>query len=115
MIANGLSGVSPQETEWYLDASSFERIQLIVLDLLIYLFAMRLDNKLLLYVAPNIGPKAVEADAMSLDWNRWTSIYLFPPTNLLLKALAKLRSFRGTAALVAPNGPTVVDFLSFRS
>ena len=44
-------------------------------------------------------------DALSLDWNQWNQIYLFPPFNLLMKVLNKLRSFKGTAALIAPYWP----------
>ena len=42
------------------------------------LFATAENHQLPLYVAPNIDQKAVGVDAMSLDWNQWEVIYLFP-------------------------------------
>ena len=38
---------------------------------------------------------------MGLDWNQWDRVYLFPPVNLLMKVLHKLRTFKGKVALVA--------------
>ncbi|XP_068209012.1 uncharacterized protein [Palaemon carinicauda] len=73
---------------------------------LIDLFATSDNKKLPRYMAPYEDPLAEAVDAMSLDWNGWTCIYLFPPTNLPLKVLNKLRSFQGTAALMAPKWPT---------
>ena len=105
VTADSLSRSKPLETEWSLDEKSFCFIQSQVPKLQVDLFATSNNNKLPRYVAPNLDPNAVGTDAMSLDWNRWTHIYLFPPVNLLLKVLDKLRSFKGTAALVAPYWP----------
>ena len=74
------------------------------------LFATAENHQLPLYVAPNIDQKAVGADAMSLDWNQWEVIFLFPPMNLMLKVLDKLRTFRGIVALVAPLWPKSIWF-----
>ena len=103
--ADALSRTAPLESEWTLDIPSFNFILELVPTLQIDLFATSANHLLPLYVAPNVDPKAVATDALSLDWNRWQSIYLFPLQKLLLKVLHKLRSFKGTAALVAPLWP----------
>ena len=103
VIADSLSRDSPQETEWSLDMTSFQEITSVVPDLQVDLFATSFNNKLPLYVAPNLDPLAVAVDSLNLDWNQWQKIYLFPPFNTLLKVLEKLRSFQGTAVLVAPR------------
>ena len=66
------------------------------------LFATAGNHQLPLYVAPNIDHQAAGVDALSLNWNQWERIYIFPPMNLMLKVLDKLKTFRGTAAVVAP-------------
>merc|ERR1712030_10935 len=66
------------------------------------LFATR-DNALLpKFVSPCPDPLAVGMDAFSLDWNRWRSIYLFPPMPCLHQVLRLLVDFRGSGFLIAP-------------
>ncbi|XP_066978322.1 uncharacterized protein [Macrobrachium rosenbergii] len=105
VIADSLSRTTPLESEWSLDKKSFAWIYLQVPGLQLDLFATESNHKLPCYVAPNLDPLASSTDAMTIDWNRWQRIYLFPPVNLLMKVLHKLRSFRGRVALVAPNWP----------
>ena len=47
----------------------------------------------------------IEINAMSIGWNRWEMVYLFPPATLLPQVLAKLEDFRGRGVLVAPFYP----------
>ena len=105
MTADALSRDAPLESEWSLDNESFCFIQSQVPDLQIDLFATAGNNKLPLYIAPNVDPRAVGVDAMSIDWNQWNKIYIFPPVNLMMKVLDKLRTFKGVAAIVAPLWP----------
>ena len=63
----------------------------------INLFATESNLKLPSYVAPNLVTLAFASNALSVDWNQWEAIYLFPPVNLLLKVLHKL--------LQGPNSP----------
>ena len=58
-----------------------------------------------LYVVPKVDPLIMRTDALSLDLNQWKNIYMFPPFNLMVKVLNKLRTFKGTAAIVAPLWP----------
>ena len=95
-------GMPPLESEWMLDKMLFSFIQKTVPNLQIDLFATGENHQLPLYVSPNVDPRAVATDAMSLNWNQWQRIYLFLPVNLLMKVLEKLRSYQGKVALVAP-------------
>ena len=88
-----------------LDKVSFSLILSKVPDLQIDLFATRENHQLPLYVSPNVDPYAIATDALSLNWNQWHHIYLFPPVNLLMKVLEKLRTYQGKVALVAPMWP----------
>ena len=69
------------------------------------LFTTSTNHQLPAYIAPNVDPGAAGMDALSIDWNRWKKTYMFPPVNLPMKALDKLRTFQGTAAIVAPLWP----------
>ena len=62
-------------------------------------------HQLPLYVAPKVDPLTAGTDALSLDWNQWKNIYMFPRFNLMVKVLDKLRTFKGTAAIAAPLWP----------
>ena len=105
VIADSLSRTTPLESEWFLDTLSFQWVLQKVPDLQVDLFATKRNFKIPAYVSPNVDPLAVATDSLALDWNAWQKIYLFPPFNLLLKTLHKLRSFKGTVALIAPMWP----------
>ena len=107
VLADQGSRRAPLPREWSLDRRSFKwllrqalrhRIPSPQVDL----FATRYNAKLTTFVSPVPDPLAVEVNAMSLDWNRWQSIYLFPPVNLLSRILPLLWSFKGKGILVAP-------------
>ena len=105
VVADSLSRDKAIESEWEIDNKTFSLIQKHVPNLQIDLFATEFNRKLQTYIAPTIDPKSAGMDALAMDWNQWSAIYLFPPFNLMMKVLAKLRSFKGTAALVAPLWP----------
>ena len=111
VIADSLSRFAPLESEWSLDDKSFQWILSRVRDLQVDLFATEYNHKLKCYVALNLDPQAFATDALSLDWNQWDSIYLFPPINCLLRVLHKLRTFKGKLALIAPNWPKTIGSL----
>jgi hypothetical protein len=70
-------------------------------------FAHNKNNKLPAFVAME-GPLAQGAaalDAFSLDWATGPP-YLFPPVQLLLRLLAKVRDEKARAVLVAPKWPS---------
>ena len=102
-IADALSRPNPIPTEWTLDKSSFQHILLHFPHLQVDLFATRLNHQLPMFVSPLPDHLAIAQDAMVVDWNKWQSIYLFPPVNLLRQVLVKLKSFKGLAVVVAPE------------
>ncbi|XP_068222133.1 uncharacterized protein [Palaemon carinicauda] len=113
VTVDALSRFTPTESEWSLDTGSSSFILRQVPELQNDLFATSGNKKIPRYVAPCEDPLGEALDAMSLDWNRWTRIYLFPPSNLLLKVLNRLRSFQGTAVIVAHKWPMTIWFLYY--
>ena len=105
VIADALSRQKPQEGEWSLDPASFQEILKTYPTLQVDLFATRENHKLPLFVTPYHDPTAVARDALSLDWNKFSNLYLFPPTSLILKVLTQLSQFQGEAVLIAPFWP----------
>ena len=105
VLADALSRGSPIGTEWSLDRRTFNRILSLRPAPEIDLFATEQNHQLPLYASPIPDQNAVGRDALSLDWNTWQTIYLFPPTSIMAKVLQKLEGFRGTAYLVAPRWP----------
>ena len=103
VVADALSRGSIQQTEWSLDLQSFHFVTTKVPSLEIDLFATRENHKLRTYCSPDLDPGATATDALSVEWNRWEYIYLFPPISIIQKVLVKLRSFQGLAALIAPH------------
>ena len=71
------------------------------------MFATRQNAQLPKFISLMSDHQAVACNALSLDWNQWDQIYLFPPVNLLLKVLMKLKEFKGTAILIAPEWQNV--------
>lgn len=63
------------------------------------------------YVSPNLDSQATARDAFLQDWDKWRTIYLFPPLSQISKVLSKLLTFKGTAYLTAPKWPNRHWFL----
>ena len=63
------------------------------------------------FVSPCPDPLAVAIDALSMDWEIWQVIYLFPPFQLLEIVVDRLTSFTGRGFLVAPFWPTASWFV----
>jgi hypothetical protein len=68
------------------------------------LFASRLNHQLPLYVSRHPEPGAMEVDAMTLQWNRWTS-FIHAPIIMLPRILKRIREDQATCLLIAPNWP----------
>lgn len=68
-----------------------------------------------LYCSLVMDPQAVRVDAFLEDWSNWDCLYLFPPHQMILRALRKMDSFRGRAFYVAPFWPNQPCFLCFSS
>ena len=115
VLADALSRDRVISTEWALSKETFRAISRAHPDMEVDLFATRDNRQLPLFVSPFQDPKAIATDAFRVDWNRWRSVYLYPPTCLILKALDKLRSFRGKAVMIAPFWPTSPFFMPLKS
>ena len=105
MVADGLSRNSPLPSEWSLDEASFRLVCLREFVPEIDLFATRENRKVPRYISPVPDPHAEGVDAFTFPWSRWGSIYLFPPTNLLLRVLVLLQHYQGHALLITPSWP----------
>ena len=107
------SQTSPIPTEWSLDRRTFRwllgqarrhglpRPQ-------VDLFATRHNAQLSDFVSPVPDDWAVEVNALSLDWDVWTLVYLFPPVNILNRLLPHLWRSRAEASwlhLFTPRPP----------
>ena len=74
------------------------------------LFATRYNHKCPTFISPVPDPLALEADALSLDWEGW-SAYAYPHHQIMTKVLAKFRATQSCRLiLVAPLWPTQLWF-----
>ena len=74
------------------------------------LFASPSNHKLPLWFSRSRCDGASGADAFTQSWTGW-SIYAFPPRNLLLKTLLKIRADKVEEAIViAPHWPKRIWF-----
>ena len=109
-----LSRGCPVPTEWTLDDQSFGWLQDVWGPFEVDLFATEENRKLPVFVSPYLDTKAAGHNALLLDWNRWQNIYLFPPVKLLPLVISKLREYKGSGVLIAPNWPRAKWFLPLR-
>ena len=102
VLADQGSRPDPISTEWALDPETFSWLCSLNSTPQVDLFATRENHQLPLYVSPCPDPGAAEVNAFSIQWDRWDSIYLFPPVPLLHKVSSLLLQYRGQGVLVAP-------------
>ena len=65
------------------------------------LFATPYNAKLPSFVSPFPHPRAWGVDALTIEWNVWEEIYLFPPHSLLKEVLLKLQDYENLAVVIA--------------
>ena len=107
VLADQLSRGVELSTEWSLAEEDFQMIWNRYPKLQVDLFATSLNNKLQTFISPCPDKRAAAVDALSTPWDSWDHLYLFPPTNLISKALAKLTtSTFKNAVLITPDTPT---------
>ena len=107
VIADQLSRKEALSTEWSLPTRVFRKILKKFPKLQVDLFATHLNNQLKMYVSPCPDQEAIAVDAMTIPWNRWDHLYLYPPTTMIPKVLAKLTESKiKSAILITPEMPT---------
>ena len=99
VLADQLSRVGPISTEWTLSQEVFNNLNA-QLNCKIDLFATKWNHKLPMYASPCPDQNALFVDAFSRDWGRFKTVFLFPPTPLVSKVLAKLKSDKVETALL---------------
>ena len=106
VLADQGSRHRPVPTEWSLDWETFAWVSNLAPPFQVDLFATWENALLPQYVSPCPDDSALEVNAFSLDWNLWTSIYLFPPMNCLLDVVNRLQEYKGSGVLIAPFWPS---------
>ena len=101
VVADGLSRDVALPSEWELDLRDWNLIHKCFPQIEIDLMASPFNCRIKQFVSPFPHPRAVSVNALTIDWNRWETIYIFPPHALLKEVILKLHSFKGTAILVA--------------
>ena len=77
-----------QSTEWSLHPQVFKQICLKWFTPHVDLFTTRLNHKVPLYVSPVPDQKALDIDALNINWSGLTA-YAYPPTALLHRVIQK--------------------------
>ena len=104
VVADQLSRQVELPSEWALAPKDFKKILTQNPSLQVDLFATKLNNQLPIYVSPCPDENAAAIDALSTPWDRWNHLYIFPPTILISKVLAKLTEVSvESVALVTPD------------
>ena len=83
VIADALSRTAPISTEWQLDKDSFSQIVHHWGQPEVDLFATKENHQVQQYVSPVPDPEAVGLDAFTVDWDRWSVVYMFPPPTMI--------------------------------
>ena len=104
-LADLESRLSPVASEWTLNYETFQWIWDNFGPFAIDLFATRWSAQLRRFISPCPDPRAEEVNALSVNWNRWDRIYLFPPVAVLPEVVDHLQPFRGQGVLIAPLYP----------
>ena len=113
VVADQLSRRTEMPSEWSLSTRDFQKILKQNPLLQVDLFATNLNNKLPAYISPCPDSKAAAVDSLTFPWNKWKHLYLFPPTSLISRAVAKMtESTFESAILITPDTPSRPWFMS---
>jgi hypothetical protein len=92
-------------TEWCLDPQVFREITRQAYIPLVDLFATRWNHQTPQFVSPFPDQRALETDALSLDWDTLELPYLFPPTALIPACLQRIQESSNKFLAVMPCWP----------
>ena len=102
VLADQRSRQAPITTEWSLDLVTFDFLWNSFGPFSVDLFANRENNKIECFISPFPDPLSSGVNALSLHWDEWSSLYLYPPTPLLGEVVARLQNYQGKGILIAP-------------
>ena len=88
--------------EWELNQEVFERLTGVWGTPDIDLFATRFNRKITRFISPCPDADAAEQDAMGADWTKYRLPYAFPPFNLILPVLERIRDQSMQCLIVTP-------------
>ena len=115
VLADSASRSSPTQGEWALDANTFSLLWRNHGPFQVDLFANRYNAQISTFISPYPDPLAAGENAFSLNWNRWDSLYAFPPTKVLPLVVQTLHHFKGRGILIAPHWPVSSWFPSLKA
>ena len=102
VLANSRSHQSPSVTDWSLVLATFNILRNTYGPFSIDLSANRENNILKCLISPFPDPLSSGVYALSLHWEDWDSLYIFPPVPLMEEVLARLQTYQGKGILIAP-------------
>ena len=115
VIADQLSRNNQISTEWSLSDKDFQKVLEMNPLLEVDLFATKLNKKLPIYVSPCPDPEATALNSLTIPWDKWNHLYLYPPTPLISKVLCLLSQFSYmSAVLITPDTPTRPWFMALQ-
>ena len=110
LLADALSRDHPLPTEWSLPQEVFDKIIAWRGPVEVDLMAMIHNRKVESFVSPLPHPAAAAIDVLTVDWNRWNQVYVFPPKTFMMQLLSKLHSYQNHGVLVIPWLPAAPWF-----
>ena len=94
------------DTEWQLNPELLhDALKLLDVTPTIDLFASRINKQTTRYASFMSEPEAIAVNAFSINWKGETPL-IFPPFNLLVKVIKKIKADKASAIVVAPYWPT---------
>ena len=100
-IADLLSRLKLESTEWMLNPRIFKQIANVYRMPVLDMFASALNHQVPKYFSWTLDPQAVGMDAFSVHWNKGL-LYMFPPFSLIQKCLRKIIEDKATVLLITP-------------
>ena len=100
-IADLLSRLKLESTEWMLNPRIFKQIANVYRMPVLDMFASALNHQVPKYFSWTLDPQAVGMDAFSVNWNKGL-LYMFPPFSLIQKCLRKIIEDKATVLLITP-------------
>ena len=103
VLADRLSRTDkPVPSEWKLHHQVFQQISKVLFKPAIDLFATRWNKQITCFVSPCPDQSAYAVNALTLDWNDFHHIYLYPPLGVMMQVMDKLQDYQGQALVIAP-------------